>query len=319
MVMTPRQPGAIAVLQIINASSMVLRGMTGRDDWPVGRFRLVDLAGIDHGLVGRIAPDVVQILPHGGLRVVQKLLERLARNGAYPSDALDCMTPDASRRLYPEAGDDVEALTLSAVGRAMSPLAVDLLADQPRRWRAATNAEAWTEADDERSHRLNRLITPPLVVLVGVPNVGKSTLTNALAGRSMSVAYDQAGTTRDYVAGRLDLGGLVVDWHDTPGLRSSDDPIEQQAREIADRLMARADLLIAMTDHEQPWPATPRTPDLRLAGKADLGTRKDADVEVCPMSGDQLRTLVSVLRERLVPSADLACGRRWRFSIHLPE
>jgi GTP1/Obg family GTP-binding protein len=120
--------------------------------------------------------------------------------------------------LYPEASDRFEALMLAALARAQSPLAIDLLLDQPRRWRRIRRARRQlSEEDLARSTRLNRLIEPPVAVLAGQPNVGKSTLSNALLGRAMSIAYDMPGTTRDYTAGWIDLAGLVVSWHDTPG------------------------------------------------------------------------------------------------------
>ena len=65
-----------------------------------------------------------------------------------------------------------------------------------------------SEEDLARSRRLNRLIEPPLVVVVGAANVGKSTLGNALVGRSMSIATDLPGSTRDYTSGRVELAGV---------------------------------------------------------------------------------------------------------------
>jgi tRNA modification GTPase len=211
--------------------------------------------------------------------------------------------------------DRFEALALAALARARSPLAVDLLMDQPRRWRLQP---ALSEEDEARSRRLNRLIDPPMVVLAGPPNVGKSTLSNALLGRSMSIAHDQPGTTRDYTAALFDLVSLVVRWHDTPGLRTTDDPIEGKAIELAGRMMASADVLIAMTDAEHDWPTLPREADLRIAGKADLGVRSDSDLSVCGLDGRGLAELAAVVRDRLVPREDLADPGTWRFDPRLP-
>src|SRR5690606_39018361 len=105
-------------------------------------------------------------------------------------------------------------------------------------------------------------------------------LSNALLGRSMSIAIDLPGTTRDYTAALLEVAGLVVQWHDTPGIRTTRDPIEARAIELSRTLIECADLLIAITDAQHDWPELPRPPDLRLASKADAAARSDADLAV---------------------------------------
>jgi hypothetical protein len=289
----------------------VLRALCGPADWPVGRLRLVGLGGVDRGLAGRIAPDVAQLMPHGGPRVVQRLAARLETLGVAALD--DDRGPDPAA-LYPEAADRLEALALAAVAGAESPLAVALLLDQPRRWRTRPVP---TAADRARGRRLDRLCRPALVALAGAANVGKSTLSNALLGRSMSIALDRPGTTRDYTSGRIDLAGLVVDWHDTPGLRPTDDPVEREAMEIAVRLLDRAELVVALADAGHDWPDLGRSPDLRVASKADLAPRPDADLAVSATTGAGLAELVRAVRDALVPPEDLAHPGPWPFDPRL--
>ncbi len=312
---TGREPGAIAIVQLVGETEGVLRSLTGVSEWPIGRMRLVDFDGIDEGLAGRLGESVAQAMPHGGPRVVQRLLGRLLELGveAAPPDDVD------PRDLYPEAADRYEALALAAVARARSPLAIDLLLDQPRRWRKQPRPTPDVLA---RSRRLDRLIEPPLVVLAGPPNVGKSTLSNALLGRSMSIALEGPGTTRDYTSGRIELAGLVVDWHDTPGIppatsQPATDPIEAKAVDLARRLLERADLLIAMTDHEHDWPPLPGPWAMRIANKSDLARRADADLNVSALHGDGLPELVTAIRDHLVPPADLADPGPWLFDSRL--
>ena len=302
-VATAPRPGAIAILQLSGDVGPSLETLTGVGPWPIGRARLVPLGGVDEGIAVRLSDRVAQLMPHGGPRVIQRLVEWLVDHGA----ELEAPRPED---LYPEAGDRYEAMALAAVARAASPLAVDLLLDQPRRWREAGTP---TPGDRERSRRLDRLIDPPLVVVAGPANVGKSTLSNTLLGRTMSIAADHPGTTRDYTTGRVDLEGLVVDWHDTPGLRETSDPVEHKALELAARLMTRADLLLAMTDAAHDWPVLPRAADLRIAGKADLATRDDADLCVSAVDGTGIPQLVAAVRTRLVPPADLAHPGPWLF------
>ena len=307
---TPNRPGAIAIIQLIGATDPVLRELTDQESWPIGRMRLVNFSGIDEGLAGRITGDIAQLMPHGGMRVVQRLIAKLLDLGVEPADesSLDPM------EIYPESSDRYEAIMLGALARAQSPLAVNLLLDQPRRWRThPRTGRPITEEDLARSARLNRLIDPPIVVLAGPPNVGKSTLSNALLGRSMSIAIDMPGTTRDYTTGRIELAGLVVDWHDTPGMRATDDAIESKAIEIARGLMARADFLIAITDHEHDWPELPRAADLKVANKCDLSRRKDADVNISATTGENIETLVSSVRDMLVSPEDLTHPGPWLF------
>jgi tRNA modification GTPase len=313
---TPAAPGAIAIFQLVGDVVPVLAALTGSSAWPPGRMRLVALGdsdeataeAIDDAIAGRLTDDVAQVMPHGGPRVAQRVAARLRELGATPVEAGDA----DPMRLHPEARDRVEALALAAIARAASPLAVDLLLDQPRRWRTPG-----ATADPGRSRRLDRLIDPPVVVLAGPPNVGKSTLSNTLLGRSMSITLDRPGTTRDYTSGRLDLRSLVVSWHDTPGLRVSDDPLEHRAIDIARGLMESADLLIAMTDAEHEWPELPRPADLHLGAKADLAPRDDADLAVSATTGAGLDELTAIIRERLVPAADLTHPGPWKFDDRL--
>ncbi|UCD76673.1 MAG: 50S ribosome-binding GTPase [Phycisphaerales bacterium] len=309
---TANHPGAIAILQLVGDTVPLLAALTDIGDWPVGHPRLARFDDIDDGLVVRIADDIAQLMPHGGPRVLQRLIACLTDLGVRIEDGEDGPSP---LEVYPEAQDEIEALALAAIARAQSPLAIDLLLDQPRRWRSAPTL---TEADEERSRRLNRLIDPPIVVLAGPANVGKSTLSNALLGRSMSIALDEPGTTRDYTAGRIELTGLVVDWHDTPGLRDTSDPIEARAVELARRLMDFADLLLAITDADHYWPDLPRCPDLKIGSKCDLAGRPDADINVSAVTGEGVASLVTAVRDRLVPPEDLNHPGPWRFDPRLP-
>lgn len=65
------------------------------------------------------------------------------------------------------------------------------------------------------------------VAIVGPPNIGKSTLLNALAGREASIISEIAGTTRDIIEVRMDIGGLAVTLLDTAGLRETIDTVEK--------------------------------------------------------------------------------------------
>ncbi len=309
-------PGAIALIALTADSAEALDRALNRlaiKPVPVGRVALRSLAGIDRGIVARWSPTHAHLMPHAGPAVVRAIARALVDAGIP-----EAPTPDP-RRDYPEAETLIEARMLDALARAASPLAIDLLFDQPRRWREASHPapDASGSVKSDRDRVLRRLIDPPLVVALGPPNVGKSTLVNALAGRSVSLVADEPGTTRDHVGVMLDCAGLVVRYADTPGLRqSAADPIEAEAAEIAIRLARGADLILVCADSAA---APPHVPGLRgatlcVATRIDLGTPAwPRDLAVCARDGRGIEALVARIRDTLVPPAAIADPSPWRF------
>ncbi len=86
------------------------------------------------------------------------------------------------------------------------------------------------------------------VVLAGAPNVGKSSLLNALAGEDVAIVTPIAGTTRDTVRARVSVNGLPVEFIDTAGLRDTDDPVEKIGIERTRAAIADADLALLLVD-----------------------------------------------------------------------
>lgn len=275
---TANTPGAVAILQLHGEDlAEVLSRLTGRAAWPQRRAMLCQFADIDEGLAILLTPQSAQLMPHGGPRVVQKLIEYLTATLGCAYDP----TPNP-QEIYPEARSPIEADMLDAVARAASPAAIDLLAAQPALWRALLKpplSDGYTrQLIANRAERLNWLITPPTVVVIGPPNAGKSTLTNALMGKSMSIVTDLPGTTRDWVGGLVELSAwgfsdqVAVQWLDTPGIHNSMDVVEQQAIRLAQQQIKQADILITMRGLEQDWLDTadlPREPELWVVNKAD--------------------------------------------------
>ena len=100
----------------------------------------------------------------------------------------------------------------------------------------------------EDGRRGERLRDGLYVVIAGAPNVGKSSLLNALARRDAAIVSERAGTTRDVVEVRLDLGGLPVIVADTAGLREGRDEIESEGIRRALARAETADLRIVMVE-----------------------------------------------------------------------
>ena len=322
VVTTAPNPGAIGLVQVLGPKAAdLLSQLTGIDDWPTQRLRLADFSGIDRGLAVLFRDDWAQLMPHGGPHVIRKLLDRLIELGAsYEPD------PPA-RQIYPEADSVCEAEMLALLARAASPAAIDLLLAQPRLWRS------WLDKPDEdaaailaRSDRLDRLVDPPSAVVFGRPNVGKSTLTNRMLGRAASIVADLPGTTRDWVAGLAELGppaaAVAVRWLDTPGLRDSDDSVEQSAIALARIAVEQADVLVAMRDPETDWPDAdhlPRQADIWVTNKIDEPPEDpgsgdlESPLSTSALYGSGIQDLERLVLGRLALD-DLDAESLWAFS-----
>ncbi len=292
------------MLQVVGDVNAALHLCTPTPNCPEGTIVLGHVQDVDDVLLARRSEHDLLLMPHGGEAIVHTLLKRLQAMGI---EQVHARTP------LP-AIDTEESAMLAALPLAPTRLALDVLLDQPRRWRAFDGN--WTDADDARSARLGRLLSPPVVAMAGPPNIGKSTLLNALSGRRAAVVADAPGTTRDHVGLMLDLGGLVVEWIDTPGLRDTEDTIEAASIELALPRLRSADLLIGATDASQDWPALEQTigrrPDMLVALRSDLGTPADAHVHCAALHGEGLDALVTAVRDALVFPEDLASMRPWR-------
>ena len=150
-------------------------------------------------------------------------------------------------------------------------------------------------------------------VIVGAPNVGKSSIINRLAGRSAAIVASSAGTTRDVVEVRLDVAGLPVTLADTAGLHESGDDVEREGIRRSHARSANADLKIAVFDATT-WPlrddATARLVDdttIIVVNKIDcMPSLNDtgAALLVSALDGTGIDTLVDALRRRVIASTE---------------
>lgn len=104
-------------------------------------------------------------------------------------------------------------------------------------------------ADEGRGERLRDGLA---IAIVGAPNAGKSSLLNALVGRETAIVSARAGTTRDVVEARMELGGVPVTIADTAGLRESPDEIEAEGVRRARLRAGQADILLAVFAADTP-------------------------------------------------------------------
>ena len=154
------------------------------------------------------------------------------------------------------------------------------------------------------------------VAIIGAPNVGKSTLLNALLGEERAIVSDIQGTTRDTIEDTLVLGGMLFRFIDTAGLRQTEDTIESMGIERSRQAAQKAAVIIHLQDATEPVNTLSELEDIsekkiiQVYNKVDLlGERREAKGEerifLSAKSGD-----VEVLKEQLITYATEQCDMR---------
>jgi tRNA modification GTPase len=155
------------------------------------------------------------------------------------------------------------------------------------------------------------------IVIIGAPNVGKSSLLNALAARDVAIVTETAGTTRDLIEVDLDLGGYAATLVDTAGLREASDAIESEGIARARRRAERADMRLAVIDASAPSldelvANTLGAGDAVVANKIDLGVSHESDswrvgdalqlplIAISAREGHGVDALLSFLTEQVI-------------------
>lgn len=236
-------------------------------------------------LQGHGGPVVLRLLLARCLEAGRQLGARIAEPGeftrrAFLNDRIDLAQAEA-------VADLIDAGTAAAARGAMRSLqgefsrAVERLASELTELRALTEATldfpeeeiehlraadaaarlARTAGDLEavwRRARQGAMLRAGLrVALVGAPNVGKSSLLNALAGEDIAIVTEHPGTTRDRIERGLEIGGIAMHLVDTAGLRETSDPVEAIGIERALAAAADADIVLELCDDRAPSASLP--------------------------------------------------------------
>ena len=165
-----------------------------------------------------------------------------------------------------------------------------------------TQVEDELRGEVEFSKSAERLREGFEVAIVGPPNIGKSTLLNALAGRDAAITSEVAGTTRDVIEVRMDLSGLPVTLLDTAGVRSTDDIVEKLGVERALSRADSADLRVMLVESPGHTPImAPRPGDIVAVGKADISGAEENAISGKTGQGvsDLLTRITDVLATRV--------------------
>jgi tRNA modification GTPase len=210
-------------------------------------------------IVCRRAADQIEIHCHGGLSAFTSIENSLRNAGccniAWP-EWLQCRTVDplnsAARIALAQAKTRrVTHILLDQMQGAMRQeirALVQLLQDQK-----LAAAQERLNRLLERARLGLHLVDPWRIVLAGQPNVGKSSLMNALLGYSRSIVRDQPGTTRDMISTETAFGGWPVELNDSAGLGTGTDPVEKAGVKLAWKMIRESDQVILVFDATLPW------------------------------------------------------------------
>ncbi len=276
--------------------------------------------------------DVVELQLHGSVAIIDAVLNtlakmpglRLAEPGEFTRRALENNRLDLAQ--IEGLADLIESETEAQRRQAMRVFS-GALGDKAAEWRAmAIRAAALLEAtidfadeevpedvtgevlqlvrdldnrlqlESEGVHIAERIREGFEVAIIGPPNVGKSTLLNALAGREAAITSEIAGTTRDVIEVRMDLRGLPVTLLDTAGLRETEDAIEKIGVARALQRAEQADLRIFLHEGQGAEGFAPGPEDIVLRGKGDLTDHPEA---VSGLTGQGLTKLVDSVADIL--------------------
>lgn len=331
-VLTPAGRGAIAVIEVTGANA--LRAVDACFS-PAGGKPLAASAAdrIRFGSWGGPGGEEVVVVAtskehqtaevhcHGGLAATRAILESLnakgvgvasteQTSGSLAEDALTLLTTAPTERVAGILLDQANGAFASAVDEALHAV------------RAGDEAAALSTIRRPLDHsRLARLLARPShVVITGPPNVGKSSLINALVGYDRAVVFDQPGTTRDVVTASTAINGWPVEFADTAGIRRSDDPLEQAGVELAQSELASADVIVRVRDARDDAfePSACDTPVVLVANKADLApdaALSPTEVATVATTGEGVAALLeridSAIDADVPPAGEAVPFREW--------
>lgn len=265
--------------------------------------------------------DVVELSCHGGLYIIKRVLRavldsgaRLAEPGEFTRRAFENgkMSLTQAESVMDMIGAQGEQAARAAISAHEGSLArkIDVLKLEITGY--AAHLAAWADYPEEdlipvdtkelsrqladciarvrkmiRDGDAGRVICEGVdTVIVGKPNVGKSTLMNCLAGCERSIVTQIAGTTRDIVEEKVILGDVILRLADTAGIHSTDDPVESIGVDRAVSRMNSAGLILAVFDNSMPLDEDDITllrqlkgrPCVAVINKTDMDHQLDAEI-----------------------------------------
>lgn len=267
---------------------------------------LVSVFRAPHSYTGE---DSVEISCHGSRYILNKVLELLIQQGcrmanpgeytmrAYLNGKMDLSQAEAVADLIASTNQATHQMAMrqlrGGISTELSHLRDQLLkltslleleldfsdhedlefADRTELLELTQKIEAHISHLAQTFHAGNALKNGIPVAIIGAPNVGKSTLLNALVGEERAIVSDIQGTTRDAIEDTIVLGGITFRFIDTAGIRHTDDKIETIGIERSIATAQRAQIILMMTQPGIPYPDIPVRDDqtvITIINKSDL-------------------------------------------------
>jgi len=279
----------------------------------------------------------IEVHCHGGAAAVRRIVDDLTAAGAVEASWTNWIARDENT--------PIQSAARVALAHAPTLRSAAILLDQYHGAlqrelesivglidRLNSNSPHSREIQNQALARLSRLLThaslglhltrPWRVVVAGPPNVGKSSLVNALLGFQRAIVFDLPGTTRDIVTATTALDGWPVEFSDTAGLRASDDPLEAAGIERATAQAAAADCLLLVFDSSQSWTIEKQKmlecwpAAIVVHNKSDLGLRDDAapqGMRASALCGQGIEAVAAAILSRLITN-ELAPGDAMPFT-----
>ena len=331
--LTPSGRSAVAVIGVAgeNAVAGVDQHFRAANSLPLGDQPLRRIVygrwGAGEGedlIVCRLGPDQLEIHCHGGYQSAPQILDDLCSHG--------CVEEDWSTWLSREATCPFAAQAQIALAKTLTLRGATILLDQyhgalRQAWAevvALLQDKRLSEAQQQLQHLLQRselglhLTKPWRVVVAGRPNVGKSSLVNALAGFERAIVYDQPGTTRDVVSIATAVAGWPLELSDTAGLHRTSEEIEAAGIALATAQLLAADLVLWILDateigQQAPFSLASEQAEgvgiklqdaqtLVVVNKIDLAAALSGSmIRTSAISGEGVESLLEEIAARLVP------------------
>ena len=286
--------------------------------------------------------DLVEIMCHGSVLIANQIIELLIKNGAriatngeysqraYLNQKIDLVQAEAINDVINSISKESKALSMlslegktSSFVREVKDKIADLLSlievniDYPEYEDIeVANKDKIINSCKEIVHRIIELIKDAekakvinegiKVAIVGKPNVGKSSLLNALLGEEKAIVTNIPGTTRDVVEGDINLNGITLHLLDTAGIRESDDSIENIGVDKSKKSIANADLVLVIIDSssnptkedEEVLELTKDTNRIIINNKADKAVNKSKEGIYVSALNNDVEALKKAIYER---------------------
>jgi len=231
--------------------------------------------------------DVVEINTHGGIAPTNKVLELLLENGcrlaepgeftkrAFLNGRIDLLEAEAVMDMIDSKTETQRKMAANQINGKTSNLINELRSDMIQIISNINVNIDYPEYDDvdiitndvmipkiqKLKERLSKILKESengkiikngiKTSIIGRPNVGKSSLLNALLEEEKAIVTDIAGTTRDIVEGQININGIILDMIDTAGIRETEDKIEAIGVEKSLKIMEESDLILFMLNNNE--------------------------------------------------------------------